>query len=75
MSLKPYLIRVGSATSQLANVIFLGGHPNESISGRSYRQDWWTERWIDFVFGKGHCKAAYDQDAIDAANYLSSYPK
>ena len=75
MSLKSYLIRVGSATSQLANVVLIGGTPNESISGRSHREGWWTERWIDFAFGKGHCRAAYDQDAIDAAEYLSRYPK
>jgi hypothetical protein len=73
--LRQYLIRVGSAASQLANVIFLGGHPNESVSGRSYRCGWRIERAIDLVFGRGHCKASYVQDATDAVNYLYEFQK
>ena len=73
MPLITYLLRVGSALSQLGNVVLLNGAPNESISGRSYRQRWWSEPVIDFIFGKGHCKAAYRQDTVDAYNYLVEY--
>lgn len=31
------LIRIGEALSQLYNVIFLNGHPNESMPGRAWR--------------------------------------
>jgi hypothetical protein len=68
-----YLTRVGSASSQLANVIFLGGTPNESISGRSYRRQWWIRRPIDAVLGRNHCKNSYVQDAVDAVDYLYEY--
>lgn len=68
-----YLVRVGSATSQLANVIFLGGGPNESISGRAYRNGWHSARYIDLLFGEGHCKSSYAQDATDAFRYLTEF--
>lgn len=73
MLLLKYLIRTGSATSQLGNVIFLGGSPNESISGRSYRCGWRSRGVIDFVFGKEHCKLSYEQDATDAISYLAEF--
>lgn len=73
MSFVAYAIRVGSALSQLANVVFLGGNPNESVSGRSYRRKWRIRFAIDFVFGRGHCKASYEQDAIDAISYLAEF--
>ena len=73
MSLVVYAIRAGSALSQLANVVFLAGIPNESISGRSYRRKWRIRFAIDFVFGRGHCKASYEQDATDAISYLAEF--
>lgn len=58
------LIRIGDALSQLANVILLNGHPNESLSGRAWRTQ---SRWrlvIDTLlwFDKDHCKVAYYND-------------
>lgn len=70
-----YLIRVGSAMSQLANVVFLNGHPNESISGRSWRRQWRIRPVIDAVLGKNHCRLAYLQDADDALAYLKDFNK
>ena len=76
-----YLIRIGDATSQLANVaIFLGENPNESISGRCYRMRH-KKQWsiamtvIDFLFSPiqvGHCEKAYDNDVLRASELLKN---
>ena len=76
-----YLHRVGDALSQLANVAFLGGrNPNESVSGRCWRQN---EHWffgklriaIDGFFRlfgqQAHCADAYRADLSRAAHTLS----
>lgn len=65
-----YFLRVGDALSQLGNVIIGGGNPNESISGRAWRQrrrfGWKQARIIiDFIFlpfHKGHCQAVARND-------------
>lgn len=59
-----YFIKIGDATSQLANVILLNGHPNESISGRAWRTKSIWYKVIDIVlwFDKDHCKTAYLND-------------
>jgi hypothetical protein len=72
MSIARYLVAVGSALSQLGNAVLLGGHPNESISGRSYRCRWWSEAWIDGVLGRGHCRAAFLSDAAWAESYSAA---
>jgi hypothetical protein len=65
-------MRVVSASSQWANVVFLLGHSNESISGRSYREGWWTEKWIDrlFFWQDRHCRRAYFNDLKWANEYI-----
>lgn len=69
-----YLIRAGDAVSQFANVILLDGDPNESISGRSYREGWSTAvRVIDAVFGTGHCCDAYFVDVRRASATLRGH--
>ena len=85
LEVKGYLVRVGSATSQLINVIFLlGDRPNESVSGRSYRmarcgsRRWFhTERFLNFIFGlfgdKDHCKNAYLNDVTEARLLIREY--
>lgn len=67
-----YIANVWSALSQLLNAVFLFGHPNESISGRSYRQGWWVERVINaaFFWQSRHCRGAYAADRQWAASYL-----
>jgi hypothetical protein len=67
-----YLIRLGDALSQLLNVIFLNGHPNESISGRAWRTQ---SRWrfvIDtiFWFDQDHCKTSHENDLAYALELL-----
>jgi hypothetical protein len=77
---RPYLQRVGDALSQFANAVLANGMPDESLSGRSYRNTRLvTEpklRWrivaflaevLFYPIDKGqHCEAAFWQD-IDRA--------
>lgn len=70
---RPYLVRVGDLSSQALNTILLGGDPDESISGRSYRQGaleghkGWAlmRKFVDVLFSvyeQDHCKKAYQAD-------------
>jgi len=61
-----YLIGCGDALSQLVNKVAFNGHPNESLSGRSYREGLITEKWIDalFFWQDRHCKKAYENDVL-----------
>ena len=71
-----YLIRIGDATSQWLNVVFLWSqNPNESISGRCYRMRH-KKQWqiamtvVDFLFSPietAHCEKAYTNDVARAA--------
>lgn len=79
--MKQYLIRLGDATSQWVNVVFLlSQNPNESVSGRAYRMrrrsGWKQARYlIDIIFlpfEKDHCKASYDADLKRAAIMLAN---
>lgn len=67
-----YLSRIWSALSQLVNVAFLLGHPNESISGRSHREGWPVERWIDrlFFWQLHHCRSAHESDVRWAQGFV-----
>jgi len=65
------LIAMGDAASQLVQVTFCPHrdrppNANESLSGRSYREGWWTEPVIDALFfwqrTPGHCERAYWKD-------------
>lgn len=76
-----YLNRCGDALSQLVNVvIFLSDNPNESISGRSYRQKhhWFWGKMllvIDAMFylvQKEHCRKSHDADVKRASELLKS---
>ncbi len=42
------------------NVVLLNGRRNEMLSSRAYREGGSLERWLDWMFGAGHCKAAYE---------------
>lgn len=70
-----YFIRVGDATSQWLNVVlFFSDNPNESISGRAYRQRevpvWrYVHKTLDlifWVFKKEHCRLSYEADVVRA---------
>jgi len=69
-----YLMRVGSALSQLANVVFLNGHPNESISGRSWRCRWRIRLYIDAFFAlfgdPDHCLMSHVNERLWARDLL-----
>lgn len=76
-----YVIRCGDALSQLLNVmVFLSQNPNESVSGRSYRQrhHWFWGKmetvinWLFLWFHKEHCKKAHEADLTRAAELLKS---
>jgi hypothetical protein len=72
---RPYLIRIGDWLSAGINTLLLDGTPDESTSGRSYRQGdlggdpVWQQRRrrIDWVFSRlgiedDHCRKAYEAD-------------
>ncbi len=65
-----------SAFSQILNVLILNGHPNESISGRCYRENWSSaESFINKIFfwQSNHCRGAYNNDR-DWAEEFSKLP-
>lgn len=67
-----YLARIGSAWSQLMNTILLNGDPNESVSGRAYREDYQTAVWIInsiFFWQSNHCRGAHNKDVEWAKNF------
>jgi len=60
-----YLYNIFSAWSQMMNVVFLNGNPNESISGRSYRESWTVSMAIIntiFFWQSNHCRGAHHKD-------------
>lgn len=69
------LIRIGDALSQLLNVLFLNGHPNESLSGRAYRTGSKWRAVIDaiFWFDRNHCFISYMNDVRYAGQLLGMH--
>jgi hypothetical protein len=70
---KDYLCRVGHALSVLANVVFLNGKPNESVSARCYREGWEkAEEALDdlFWFDKNHCYNSHINERVWAREIL-----
>jgi hypothetical protein len=74
-----YCIRVGDSISQLLNVVFfLSQNPNESISGRSYREKhkpFWGKMMlvldvVFWVFEREHCKKSHEADLTRSAQFL-----
>ena len=66
--------RLFSATSQWLNVLLLDGEPNESISGRCYREGWTkAEAVINrlFFWQNRHCRGAYARDLQWAQDYIA----
>jgi hypothetical protein len=72
MTLRKYLMGIWSATSQWFNVVLLLGHPNESISGRSHREDWRLKKLVNAIlfWQIDHCKSAYMNDLKWAKAYI-----
>ena len=72
-----WLVRLLNAVSQLLNVTLLNGDPNESISGRSYREGWDTARKIIdtlFWFDPQHCLTAHVNERVWARKVLDITP-
>lgn len=70
---RPWIQRLGDATSQFFNVLLLNGMTDESISGRTWRgvnrnkRSWKTlhpviEALFWFIDRGEHCRLAYEQD-------------
>jgi hypothetical protein len=75
ITFRKYLWRIWSATSQWLNVVFLFGHPNESISGRCYREPWPRAMALInkmFFWQVNHCKSAYNNDLKWAKAYIET---
>lgn len=75
---REYVARVGNSASQLLNAAVLLGHPNESISGRSYlnrdRMGWkQAYHAINLLFWvqDDHCKTAHQDDLDWAKQYVA----
>lgn len=77
--LSNYVIRCGDAISQFLNVlIFFSKNPNESLSGRSYRErrKWfWCKMmglldWCFSPFQTEHCRKSHEADLSRAAETL-----
>jgi len=62
------LMKIGDALSQLANVVFLDGHPNESLSGRAWRTKSTWYKFIDLLlwFDPNHCEISHMNDVLYA---------
>jgi len=76
------LIAMGDALSQFVQVTFCPHrdrppNPNESLSGRSYREGWWTEPLINLLFfwqrDPGHCDRADRNDYERAKRKVAEY--
>jgi hypothetical protein len=51
--------------SQSANALFLNGNPDETVSARAYRCDWYrTEKIINLIFwfDPDHCQESHERD-------------
>lgn len=80
-----WMFRVAVAFSQLANAALLSGNPNESISGRAWRQGvlhgrpGWARarRWINglFFLQEDHCFRAYLSDVTYAQHVMAEEEK
>jgi hypothetical protein len=76
-AVKDYLHRIGVCLSQLANNMFWpGAHPDESISGRVYRERHKrVERVIDWIFfwDDAHCAQSYYDDLSNAGRIMARH--
>jgi hypothetical protein len=86
---RSYFGKLGDAISQLGNAL-IGGAPDESLSGRSWReteledQDWNTSFWrlirfaaeaIFYWRDKGnHCRLAFEEDIIRSSLRAQALP-
>ena len=68
-----YLINIATALSQLLNAAVFIGDPNETLSGRCWREDrMWAVCVIDilFFFQQEHCYNSHLADRVFARKIL-----
>jgi hypothetical protein len=73
-----YLHRLGNVLSQVINVVFFLGNPDECISGRVYRLNIpWAIAVINAVFfwEANHCRESYYNDLSYAGAVMSRHKK
>lgn len=80
MRIRTLPLRLAQLFSSFLNVLFLRGHPSETISGRCYREgillnksNWSMGYKIVntiFFWETDHCKGAHDQDVEFAKTLL-----
>ena len=76
MTFKRRVFHIGGALSQLLNAALFGGHPNESISGRVYREDRkWAVRLIDTLifWHPNHCEESFMTDYMWAVELTNTF--
>ena len=86
MDKRPRLERLATVGSQLLNVLIFDGSPDETVSGRSWREGMilgnpkWARRreWIDWLFGlfgdKHHCLKSHLIDLQFARAIIALHP-
>ena len=68
-----YMFNVAAALSQLLNAVVFFGDPNETLSGRCYREGRYTAvSFIDtlFFFQPNHCELSHWADHVFARKIL-----
>jgi hypothetical protein len=80
----PRLLRLAAWLSAGVNLVLFNGSPDETLSGRAYRQGvlqvppsrrWaWFARWINraFFWQPNHCRDSHEQDRAFARVILAS---
>jgi len=61
--IKKYILNILIGIDQLGNAL-LGGDPDETISsrlGKNYRGSF-LEKFVDKIFGDGHCEGSLEED-------------
>lgn len=73
------LLKLLTLFSQLLNVIVFNGSPDETVSGRAWREGWTNPAWrkrqllIDRLFrDRLHCKRSHERDVLFARMILDS---
>lgn len=60
-------VKIKEAVSQLICVVMVNGDADEMLSSFAWRtQNLWMIGWLDWMFGKGHCRESYEWER---ANY------
>lgn len=70
----PWLERLGECVSQLFNIFippYNDSWGDEMFCSRAWRNNWKIVSFLDFVFGKDHCKECYEweKDHYDSPRF------